>query len=108
MSIWFKVSPDRGDFTINPVNVSRETEHFIYVDEQQVWNGKTVTRQRRVAKQGHPYSARYFPSQVAAMQALYDDATAKVERLEADLHAAKELKLKLFCRLDEAKQGALQ
>jgi len=105
MNTWFKVRvTHRDEFVIESVNVPRETEHFIYVEEKQNWGGNEVVRQRRVAKKGAWFSASYYPTKMEAIQALYEKETARITRLEKDLSESQHRKLKLLQMFDEAKQ----
>lgn len=111
MTTWYHIKPDRlnaHDELIEPVNVSRETDNFLWVDEEQTWGGKRVTRQRRVAKSQGAWRGSYFPTKVAALSDMYESESRRMEKLEKELNECKHRKLKIFCRLEEAKQEQTQ
>lgn len=107
MAIWWHIIGrwDPSDKLIESVNVSRETEHFLYVDEQQTWDGKRVTRQRRVAKaQLGSCSGSYYPSKSLALAALQQTEANRMERLQKELKVSGQRLIKITVALDQARK----
>ncbi len=105
MSIWYHIKPydPTGDL-IEPVNVSRETESFIWIDESQVWNGKTVVRQRRVAKSRGAWAGSYFPTKEAALMDMQETTARNMKRLSADWEKEGQKHHKITAALVEARK----
>jgi len=107
MTTWYHIKPDRlnaSDDLIEPVNVSRETDNFLWVDEEQVWNGKRVTRQRRVAKAQGAWRGSYFPTKVAALQDMQEAAARTMERLRKESEQAGKRLIQITAALDQARK----
>lgn len=102
MNIWYHILPYNVEGKlIEAVSVSRETDKFIYVDETQTWNGKRVTRQRRVAKAQGMWAGSYFPTKLAALTDIENTARTKINYLQKELDTINARKLKAMLEIAE-------
>lgn len=107
MTTWYHIKPDsldKGAELIEAVNVSRETDNFLWVDEQQAWDGKRVTRQRRVAKSQGAWRGSYFPTKVSALLDMQEHAARTMERLRRESEAAGKRLIQITAALDAARK----
>src|SRR5882672_7450291 len=107
MTTWYHIKPDRlnaSDELIEAVNVSRETDNFLWVDEIPTWDGKRVTRQRRVAKSQGAGRGSYFPTRVAALLDMQENAARTLEKLRKESEQAGKRLIQITAALDQARK----
>lgn len=107
MVFWWHTQPDSMDpdaVLVKAVPVSRETKDFLYVDEEQVWNGKRVTRQRRVSKSGGSWHGAYFQKKSEALSALQEREAKRMERLRKESEVSGKRLIRITAALAQARK----